>query len=145
MSFCTLISQNNDLFNFHEIVKFREFDEISLFRVLKNLHFRENFTKIVQNHLNFRKITQIFLSSRNICTSYLVITDIRTISQLCTALDVKQLFRASKRFFIPSLTPVSRKGFMHACRHAYVCCAGGLVVLLHGNGRLDAKFFEFRQ
>ena len=42
------------------------------------------------------------------------------------------------RFFIPSPTPVSRNGLMHACRHAYVCCWEGLVVLLHE--RVDPVF-----
>ncbi len=40
------------------------------------------------------------------------------------------LFRASMQFFIPSPTPVSRKGLMHACWHAYVCCEEELVVFI---------------
>jgi hypothetical protein len=42
----------------------------------------------------------------------------------------KILFSASMRFFIISPTPVSRKGLMRACRHAYVCCEEGLVVFI---------------
>jgi hypothetical protein len=39
--------------------------------------------------------------------------------------------------FIPTKSPVLRKGLTHACQHAYAYCTGdgpeGMVVLLHGN------------